>query len=73
MREIRNRLQSQLMLNKSELSSARRKKESAPDHRPSAQASGAVGVLVLVMVLVVVVVPDVGSVIRAILHRCSAG
>ncbi|KAL8566332.1 hypothetical protein ACOMHN_050450 [Nucella lapillus] len=56
--ELIRRLQKELAVNKSTLSSTRRRKESAPDYRPSAQATGGIGIAILVIVVCCIVLPD---------------
>ncbi|KAK7109814.1 hypothetical protein V1264_013795 [Littorina saxatilis] len=56
--EAAKKLVSELKVNKTNLSSTLRRKTSAPDHRPSAQGLGVVGVIVVVAVLVCIVALD---------------
>ncbi|KAL8615842.1 hypothetical protein ACOMHN_048550 [Nucella lapillus] len=53
-----SQLVNELKLDKSNLSATTRRKKSAPDHRPSAQGIGVVGILVIVLVLGSVVALD---------------
>nr|KAG5707839.1 hypothetical protein BaRGS_015999 [Batillaria attramentaria] len=54
----------ELNVDKSELSATRRKKISIPDHRPSAQTVGYMGVIVIVGVVVGIFLLDVGALYR---------
>ena len=54
------------------LSSTIRKVTSAPDQRPSAQAVGAVGIVMLVIPAVIIVLPDVVTVVYAVVETFQA-
>ncbi|XP_076439632.1 uncharacterized protein LOC143279472 [Babylonia areolata] len=56
--EAASKLVTELELDRSNLSATTRKKNSAPDHRPSAQGLGVVGVLVIVFVIGSIVALD---------------
>ena len=64
--ELTQQLQRELAVDRDSLSSTRRRKESAPDSRPSAQASGGLGLALVVLVLGLVVLPDLLALYHAL-------
>ena len=67
--QITQQLRKELTLDKSTLSSTRRRKESAPDPRPSAKATGGLGIIFIVIVLCLIVLPDLIAIVRALHSR----
>ncbi|XP_076450019.1 uncharacterized protein LOC143286363 [Babylonia areolata] len=57
-------IQKELAVDRAQLSATVRKKTSAQDSRPSAQATGSVGIVMLAIVVVLLVTPDVITVVR---------
>nr|KAG5699134.1 hypothetical protein BaRGS_014433 [Batillaria attramentaria] len=64
-REIK-KTQEDLLLDTSNLSATIRRKTSAKDSRPAAQATGAIGIVMLVVVFGSIILPDLVSVVHAV-------
>jgi hypothetical protein len=67
------KLTSELTVDKKSLSTTRRKKVSARDNRPSAQACGVVGIVVMVSVAALIIIPDVASLLKAVTQWNGGG
>ena len=56
--KVVKQIKQELMVDKSELSSTKRKKISAPDERPSSRGLGALGIVVLISILCMLIIGD---------------
>ena len=65
-------IKTKLVVNKTDLSSEKRKKISAPDERVSSQSIGSVGAVLLAVVVLAVVVPDLIVVLKIVYFKCSS-